>query len=75
MQNRNININVYKKTTLKWHYYFMGRCSVCPVVLTENGYMSNSYDFQNIMNDSVNTKKAKAITQGIVDYFLSIRQE
>lgn len=75
MQNRNININVYKKTTLKWHYYFMGRCSVCPVVLTENGYMSNSYDFQNIMSDSVNTKKAKAITQGIVDYFLSIRQE
>ena len=73
MQNRNINLNVYKKTTLKWHYYFMGRSSVCPVVLTENGYMTNSYDYGNIINDSVNTKKAKAITQGIVDYFLSIR--
>ena len=75
MQNRNINLNVYKKTTLKWHYYFMGRSSVCPVVLTENGYITNSYDYKNIISDSVNTKKAKAITQGIVDYFLSIRQE
>ncbi len=75
-QNSNLEINgskVYKNTTLKWHYYFMGRCSVCPVVLTENGYMTNSYDLGNIKSEAVNERKAQAITQGIVDYFLSIQ--
>ncbi len=78
MQNHNSNLTVngskvYKKTTLKWHYYFMGRCSVCPVVLTENGYMTNKYDFNNIINMTVNNAKAKAITAGIAEYFLSIQ--
>ncbi len=75
--NSNLNINgtkVYKSTTLKFHYYFMGRVSICPVVLTENGYMTNSYDLSNIKNDAVNTQKAKAITKGIVQYFLSIKE-
>lgn len=78
MQNHNSNLTVngskvYKKATLKWHYYFMGRCSVCPVVLTENGYMTNRYDFNNIVNMTVNNAKAKAITAGIAEYFLSIQ--
>ncbi len=78
MQNHNSNLTVngnkvYKNTTLKWHYYFMGRCSVCPVVLTENGYMTNQFDLNNIINMSVNDAKAKAITAGIAEYFLSIQ--
>ncbi len=78
MQNHNSNLTVngskvYKNTSLKWHYYFMGRCSVCPVVLTENGYMSNKYDLDNITNMTVNNAKAKAITAGIAEYFLSIQ--
>lgn len=59
--------------TFKWHYYFMCRQTVCPVVLTENGYMSNSADFATIKNEAANTEKAKAITRGIVDYFNSIQ--
>ena len=79
MQNHNSNLTVggeklYKSTTLKFHYYFMGRVSVCPVVLTENGFMSNRYDFDNIINDDINTQKAKAITKGIVEYFMSIKE-
>lgn len=78
VRNHNSNLTVggnkvYKSTAFKWHYYFMGRCSVCPVVLTENGYMSNSYDLGNITNMKVNSAKAKAITAGIAEYFLSIQ--
>lgn len=78
MENHNSNLTVngnkvYKNTSLKWHYYFMGRVSVCPVVLTENGYMTNKNDLNNITNMNVNNAKAKAITAGIAEYFLSIQ--
>lgn len=74
--NSNLTVNgkkVYRNTTFKWHYYFMGRCSVCPVVLTENGYMTNKTDLNNITNMNINNAKAKAITAGIAEYFLSIQ--
>ncbi len=67
------NTGIYKNKTFRWHYYFTGRTSVCPVVLTENGYLSNSYDYNRIISDSKNTQKAKAITKGIVEYFVSIQ--
>lgn len=57
----------------KWHTYYMLRCTTCPVVLTENGFISGSYDFQNIVSGAKNTLKAKAITRGIADYFKSIQ--
>ena len=71
--NNSFNTGIYKDKTFKFHKYFMSRVSVCPVVLTENGYMSNSYDYKNITNSAINTKKAQAIVRGIVEYFLSIR--
>lgn len=71
--NHTFNTGIYKKKTFKWHYYFMSRVSVCPVVLTENGYMSNRYDYNNITDNAANTKKAKALTKGIVEYFVSIQ--
>lgn len=58
----------------EWHYYYVARISNCPVVLTENGYMSNTHDMENITNAQSLQKKAVAITKGTVDYFLSIRQ-
>ncbi len=66
------NTGIYKSNGLGWHYYFMARSSYCPVVLTENGFISNYYDYKNIINSSVNTKKARAIVKGIAEYFLSI---
>ena len=56
-----------------WHYYFVARMTDCPVVLTENGFMSNQTDHSGIISDNVNTLKAKAITKGIVKYFKSIK--
>ncbi len=67
------NTTVYKSTGLNWHYYYTARSSVCPVVLTENGFMSNRYDYNKIISSSVNLTKAKTITRGIVKYFKSIQ--
>ena len=62
---------LYKSSKLSWHYYYMARSSYCPVVLTENGFISNTYDYQNMISDSALNKKAIAISRGIADYFLA----
>lgn len=61
------------RNKLSWHYYFVGRMSDCPVVLTENGFMTNRTDHNGIMSAATNLKKAQAIAQGTADYFLSLR--
>ena len=58
---------------LDWHYYFVARMSDCPVVLTENGYMTSRVDHKGIVSDLTNWNKAKAIAMGVAQYFLSIR--
>ncbi len=58
---------------VRWHYYYGNRISNCPSILTENGYMSNREDFNDIMDDNVNEKKAQAIADGIFKYFKSIQ--
>lgn len=68
-QTRGTGIYDNSKEIFKWHYYFMARSSVCPVVLTENGFISNPTDFESIKDDGKNTLKAKAIARGIADYF------
>ena len=47
--------------------------TACPTVLTESGYFSNASDFNNIISDSANNQKAKAMVKGIADYFISIQ--
>ncbi len=63
--------NFYGKIQKSWHYFYLARVTSCPVVLTENGFISNQQDFNGIISDSVNTKKADAITLGVLDYFNS----
>ncbi len=53
-----------------WHYFFLGRVTNCPVILTENGYMSNSSEFAKMKNNQFNNQCAVAATKGIVEYFL-----
>ena len=62
----------YTSSSLKWHYFYMSRISDCPVVLTENGFMSNASDFNNMLNGKWNESCADAIVKGIVEYFLNI---
>lgn len=61
------------RNRLEWHYYFTARMSYCPVVLTENGYMTSPVDHPGIVSDTANWKKAQAIARGVAKYFLSIR--
>lgn len=68
--------DLYTKTNhsgVKWHYFYMSRLTDCPVVLTENGYISNASELLKIIDDDFNKKCAKALTRGIVDYFISIK--
>ena len=72
--NRTAKTNIYKSELINWHYFFVARQSVCPVVLTENGYMSNPGDLEKTLDDSVIAKKAHAIALGVADYFLEINE-
>ncbi|MBQ8739999.1 MAG: N-acetylmuramoyl-L-alanine amidase [Clostridia bacterium] len=54
-----------------WHYFYLARVTSCPVVLTENGFISNPQDFAGIIDENVNALKAKAIANGVLDYFNS----
>lgn len=65
---------VYQKSSISWHNYYVARQTMCPVVLTENGYMSNAYDLQTTLDKTAITKKAVAIAKGIADYFLLINE-
>lgn len=51
----------------------MARETTCPIVLTENGFISNGYDYANIVSEAANIKKAEAITRGIAEYFAKIQ--
>ncbi len=67
---------LYKKTKwsgVKWHYFYTARQTDCPVVLTENGFITNAEEFSDMIRDDFNDECAKALTQGIVDYFVSIQ--
>lgn len=65
---------VYKSSVLTWHNYYVARQSCCPVVLTENGFMSNQEDLAGMLDPAVIAKKAEAMAHGIADYFLLINQ-
>lgn len=64
---------VYKSSGLGWHVYFTARQTTCPVVLTENGYMSSPYDLGNMTSNEGVDAKATALAKGIADYFLAIQ--
>lgn len=63
---------VYSKTLLDWNLYYVARQAVCPVVLTENGFMTNALDLANMVDDAKVQQKAESIAQGVANYFLSI---
>lgn len=67
------NSGIYSETYKEWHYFYLARVTCCPVVLTENGFISSPLDFNGISNDAVNTKKAKAIAHGVAEYFKTIQ--
>lgn len=72
---RTMNTGIYQNTSwtkLGWHHFYMTRMTYCPSVLTENGFVSSTYDQPGIADNTTNLRKAKAIAAGICDYFLSV---
>lgn len=66
---------VYTRNFLQWKAnYFMNRQSVCPTMLTENGFMSNLNDLVDMVAPEKVEAKATAIAHGIADYFLAINK-
>ena len=66
---------VYTKNHLKWSVgYFMMRQTICPSILTENGYMSNPDDLAAMIDPEKLEAKATAMAHGIADYFLAINK-
>ena len=64
---------VYNRSIISWHNYFVARQTCCPVVLTENGYVTHQFDLNNMVDEDAVEKKARAIAQGVADYFLAIQ--
>ncbi len=65
---------IYNSSEMRWSNYYVARQTVCPVVLTENGYMTNQSDLSGTLDPVVIQKKAVAIAQGVADYFLLINK-
>ena len=66
--------DVYDRTVLKWYQgYFVTRETICPMVLTENGFVTNAKDLENMTNLEMVQIKAQAMAEGIAKYFLAIQ--
>ena len=72
--NETVNAGIYNKTQFRWDTskYYVGRETVCPVILMENGFMSNDADWNTIIDENIQWQKAYAMAQGIANYFLTI---
>lgn len=74
VSTRSYNTGLYSKSwPVKSHYYYVSRTTTCPVVLTENGFISNKKDYATMVSEDAANKKADAIAQAILDYFRSIQ--
>lgn len=58
---------------LDWHYFNLSRVSACPVVLTENGYLTNPDDFGKIRNAAFRNNYTEGLAAGIVSYFAAVK--
>lgn len=63
---------IYKTCMVTWFPYYVSRQTICPIALAENGYMSNVADLEQSLNSDTIHKKAVALTQGIVNYYLEL---
>lgn len=70
--NTNMESGVYRRGKITWNTYFLSRQTVCPIVLSENGYMSNTWELDRIGDSKIMEQKAKALVQGIVNYYLEL---
>jgi len=63
---------LYREYREIWFYYYVSRQTACPIVLTENGFMTHPYDVTRMLNEETIAIKADAMVQGIVNYYLEL---
>lgn len=63
---------LYREYREIWFYYYVSRQTACPIVLTENGFMTHPYDVTRMLDEEAIGKKADAMVQGIVNYYLEL---
>ncbi len=63
---------LYQYNRMIWFPYYVSRQTVCPIVLTENGYMSNTREMDAMLSTKNNETKAKALAQAVANYFLDM---
>ncbi len=54
-----------------FHYFFLSRVSFCPSVLTENGFITDSEDRQNMIQLSHMEYSAEAIVKGVINFYIN----
>ena len=64
--------DIFRLAGLRFYLYYFARQTTCPIVLTENGYLSNQEDLQTILDPSAQEAEAKALAQGVANHFLDI---
>ncbi len=64
--------DIYRSDKLTWFYYYVCRQTICPVVLSENGYMSNVQDLTLALKEDTIARKAQALTQAVANYYLEM---
>ncbi len=74
INDRTAQTGLYDRSEMNWHVFFLARQTVCPVVLTENGYMSCDKDLDNTLDETAIATKALALAKGVADYFLAINK-
>ncbi len=72
MYEGHLEAGIYWYSYLLWHYYYVARQTFCPIVLTENGYMSNQRDMDQIANMDAMHQKAETMVQAIANYYLQM---
>lgn len=73
INERTKETGIYRSARLGWNNYFTCRQTACPVILTENGFLSSPTEADGIANPTILKQKAQAITQGIVGYYLGMQ--
>ncbi|WP_026104000.1 N-acetylmuramoyl-L-alanine amidase [Anabaena sp. PCC 7108] len=56
-----------------WNNLALTRPTVAPSVLLELGFMSNPYEFEDVVNPQEQKKMAKTLAEGITDWFRSVK--
>ena len=72
IQKETEKTGLYREYREIWFYYYVSRQTACPIVLTENGFMTHPYDVTRMLDEESIAKKADAMVQGIVNYYLEL---